>query len=113
MQSTSVDVVSVKPAAGAELIGHAVVIASLAGTEWLSKEVPALGTLDCALAVPGATARDAQTTAKVTSSALRFLILVSIMPPCYLFTNSTGFPRKFNFRIYPDPIIIVKTPEKS
>ena len=76
MQSTSVDVVSVNPAAGAELIGHAVVTASLFGTVYGSAGtvVPALGTLvpPCAPAVLGTSETVAQITARLNSSALRF-----------------------------------------
>jgi microcystin-dependent protein len=77
-------VVSLNPAAGAELIGHAVVIASLLGAVYGSDGVvvPALGTLvPAAPAVLGTSDTVAQITAKLTSSALRFLKLVSILPP--------------------------------
>ena len=85
MQSTSVEVVSVNPAAAAELIGHAVVTASLFGGRYGSAGtvVPRFGPLEAAApAVVGTTATVAQSTAKLNSSALRLFKLVSIMPPC-------------------------------
>jgi hypothetical protein len=84
MQSTSVDVVSVNPAAAAELPGHAfiAVILAAAGAVYASAVVPALGAFDAAApAVDGTKATVAHTTAKLSSSAVHFLKLVSISPP--------------------------------
>ncbi|SVC00748.1 uncharacterized protein METZ01_LOCUS253602 [marine metagenome] len=82
MQSTSVDVVSVNPAAAAELPGHAFIAVVLAGAVYGLAVVPKLATFDAAaLAVDGTKATDAHTTAKLSSSAVRFLKLVSISPP--------------------------------
>ena len=101
MQSTSVDVVSVNPAAVAVVPGHALYTSAFAGVEY---DAAALGTIDIAadaLCI-GTTATVAQITAKLTSSPLRLLILVSILPP-YSFYKFAGVLREiFNFRENPD-----------
>ena len=84
MQSTSVDVVSVNPAAGAEVPGHALIAVVLLGTVCGSVRAvdPTLGTLDPAAdATFGTIATVAQRTATLASSAVRLFILVSILPP--------------------------------
>jgi hypothetical protein len=85
MQSTSVEVVSENPAAGAESPGHATIFSVSSGA---TGAVANAGlTVAAALADCGTSATVADTTAKAISSALRFLIMVSILPP-YSFTNS-------------------------
>jgi hypothetical protein len=84
MQSTSVEVVSVNPAAAAELIGHAVVTASLFGAEYGSTGtvVPRFGTLDAAApAVVGTKAVTALSVATASSNPRFLFALVSISPP--------------------------------
>jgi hypothetical protein len=94
MQSTSVEVVSENPAAGAESPGQATIPSATDGATGVRV---ADGCFEAAApAVCGTIATVAQTTAKLNSSALRFLILVSILPP-YSRTNSRGYLRIDHF----------------
>jgi hypothetical protein len=77
MQSTSVDVVSVNPAAGAESFGQALYPVRDPG-----RSAVTLGAHAAAEAVWGTKDTVAHTTATLSSSAVRFLKLVSISPPC-------------------------------
>jgi len=82
IQSTDVEVVSVNPAAGAEVFGHALRAVVLPG----ASTPVALGAQAAAEAVWGTKATVAQTTATLSSSALRLLILVSNLASVVVFT---------------------------
>jgi hypothetical protein len=77
MQSTSVDVVSVNPAAGAESFGQALYPVREPGVS----AVTAFGAHAAAEADWGTKATVAHTTATLSSRAVCFLRLVSISPP--------------------------------
>ena len=83
MQSTSVDVVSVNPAADAEPAGQALKVSCVDGAVCGSVTVPALGTTDgAAPAVLGTRAVTALSVATASSNPSFFFMLVSISPPC-------------------------------